>query len=188
MTNSLRDQLVAAGLASAKQAQKAEKQQRAEQQARRTQGKQGSAESSEGPKAAAERARRAKSKKAQQDREASKAQNSKTAAKAIRAQLKQIVLQHDQRAKKSKEDDVAYNFLHNKKIKRIYVSATQKQQLSDGTLVIINNDGLYHLLSKDIAAKIEARDPRWIITSHSDAEEDVDDFYKNFRVPDDLDW
>ncbi len=98
------------------------------------------------------------------------------------------MLQHDQRAKKAREEDVAYNFLHNKKIKRIHVSAVQKQQLSDGTLAIINNDGLYHLVSKDIAARIKERDPRWIITSHTATEEAVDEFYKDFQVPDDLDW
>ena len=54
-------------------------------------------------------------------------------------------------------------------------------------LIIINDDGLYHLVSKEIAEKIALRDPRRIITSHS-AEEEMDEAYKDFKVPDDLDW
>lgn len=197
MTKSLRDQLVAAGLAKPSQAKKAQKQAQAEAQAREKRAKGGGGKG--GAKADVPvnkestsrlRARQAQTEKVARDREMAESRNSKAAARAIRAQIKQLIAQNDQRSPDVHEDDVAYNFLHNKKVKRIHVRPDQVALLSKGELIVINNDGLYHLVSKDIADKIAQRDPRWIVVQHdrSADEAEVDDFYKKFEVPDDLDW
>ncbi len=188
-------------MASASQAKKAEKQQRSETNAKRKQGGDGAAGGAKkggkgkpAPKprsAAAEKAHKARAAKAQRDRELAAERNAKAAAKALRAEIKQLVVQHDQREKGTRDDDVPYNFLHGKKIKRIYVPSKQQEQLSNGQLAIINNDGRYHLVSKEIAAKIAERDPKWVVAAHdpsAKAEEEMDDYYKDFKVPDDLDW
>lgn len=214
MAQSLRDQLVAAGLVSSSQAKKAEKKKKAEALARKQRaaggknakggksgGKKGSGGKPGGQKVAdkpaeedtpsSRRAKLIRANKARRDKELARERNEKAKARALRAEIKQLITQHDQREKANAETDVAYNFLHKKKIKRLYVPPAQKEALSKGKLVIINNDGLYHLVSPEIAAKIAKRDPKWIITAHDNekaTEPEMDDFYKKFEVPDDLDW
>jgi len=71
------------------------------------------------------------------------------------------------------------------------VPAAQRDQISSGNLVIVNNDGNYHLLPKAAAEKVRARDPKRIIVEHDGKtpEPDSDDeYYARFKVPDDLDW
>jgi uncharacterized protein YaiL (DUF2058 family) len=206
LAKSLRDQLVEAGLASASQAKKAEKQNRSEGQAHRKKNAAANANAKASGKKkggkppaeakplseAAKKARQVQADRVRRDRELAQERNSKAAAKAVRAQIKQLVTQNDVREKGSREDDVPYNFLHGKKIKRIYVPAKQQELLSKGQLTIINNDGRYHLVSKEVAVKIAERDPKWVIAAHDPAAakpaEEMDDFYKDFQVPDDLDW
>ena len=106
-------------------------------------------------------------------------------------EIKQIILNNDQRAKKVKDDDLPYNFVHGKKIKKIHVPREQLDKLSSGSLVIVNNDGLYHLVSREVAEQIRARDPKRIITAHEDRTPEPgsdDEYYARFQVPDDLDW
>jgi len=138
------------------------------------------------------RAKLAQAAKVRRDKEIARERNAKAQARAIRAQIKQLVTENDQRVKEKSDTDVPYNFLHKKKIKRIYVPPAQLDALSKGKLVIINNDGLYHLVTPEVAEKIAKRDPKWIITAHGDNKEtnepEMDDYYKKFEVPDDLDW
>lgn len=189
MAGSLKDQLLKAGLVTPDRAKKIERQARAEQNARRKGSK-----PPPDPSAAAQarqRAERLRQEKADRDRNAARERNEKSAARALRAEIKQIILQHDQRVKTMSDDDVAYNFVHGKRIKRIYVPAAQRDQISNGSLVIVNNDGHYHLLPKAAAEKVRARDPKRIIVAHDDGppEPDSDDeYYARFKVPDDLDW
>jgi hypothetical protein len=193
MAGSLKDQLVKAGLVSADRARKAERQARAEEQARRKAKSQpdapapGAAEAS----MARESAQRHQREKAERDRALARAVNEKAAARALRAEIKQIILQNDQRTKAMSDDDIAYNFLHGKRVKRIYVPPAQRDQISNGGLVIVNNDGRYHLLPKAAAEKVSARDPKRIIVAHDGAAtqpEPEDEYYARFKVPDDLDW
>lgn len=143
------------------------------------------------PASVKERARAMNAEKSEKARALSRIANEKAAAKALRAQIKQIILQNDQRSKTRNDDDVPYNFVHGKKIKKIYIPRAQQLQLSSGSLVIVNNDGLYHLVSRDVAEQIRARDPGRIIAAHEEQAADPgpdDDYYAKFKVPDDLDW
>ena len=202
---SLRDQLVESGLATASQARKAERQAKAEKQARKrrsdsdppkAQGrgarKGGADKAADGTPTAQDRARQARAAKARRDREIAQARNSKAAARALRAEIKQIIAQNDQRDKTTREDDVPYNFSHNRKIKRIYLPRAQVESLARGQLVIVNNDGLYHLVTREVADRIAERAPGWIVGAKEEDQrsepEEMDDYYKQFEVPDDLDW
>ena len=189
MAGSLKDQLLKAGLVSADRARKLERQVRAEQNAARK----GNSKPAEPSAAAAarERAEKLKREKAERDRALARAGNDKAAAKALRAEIKQIILQNDQRVKTQNEEDVAYNFVHGKRVKRIYVPAAQREQISSGNLIIVNNDGLYHLLSREAAEKVRARDPKRIIVDNRETKPEPgsdDEYYAQFKVPDDLDW
>jgi uncharacterized protein len=213
VAGSLRDQLVKSGLATPEQAKKAERQARAEKQALRrgdpppaapeaganqpqSSGKQGKKvkrppSNPYSPENVRARAAQLNAERAERDRELARVANEKAAAKALRAEIKQLAQQHDQRPKAEKDDDVPYNFLHGKKIKRIYVRKEHQEQLADGRLVIINDDGRYHMVSAEVAEKIRARDPKRIIAAHAEKPEDPspdDEYYAKFKVPDDLDW
>lgn len=213
MAGSLRDQLVKSGLATIDQARKAERQARAEKQSQRRgetspatpevaakpQGKNAKkarkpAADPYSPENVRARAAQLNAEKAERDRELARIVNEKAAAKALRAEIKQIAQRNDQRAKTASDDDVPYNFLHGKKVKRIWVTPEQRAELSSGSLVIINDDGRYHLLSAAVAEQIRARDSKRIIAAHDQsAAQPVepgsdDEYYARFQVPDDLDW
>ena len=189
MAGSLKDQLLKAGLVTADQARKIERQARVEKQARRK-----DKSSPPAPSDAAktrELARQLNDEKARRDREQMRAIADKAKVKALQAEIRQIVLEHDQRVKTVSDDDVPYNFVHGKRVKRIYVPAAQRDQIISGRLVIVNNDGIYHLLPKKAAEKVRQRDPKRIIVANDGAtpEPDSDDeYYAQFKVPDDLDW
>jgi len=216
MAGSLRDQLIQSGLVTVDRARKIEKQARAEKHAQR-QGKPGAAAPTDeqGPRGgdpagqpaarpaaspstqtgtqagALARARALNAEKAERDRAAQRVVNAKAAEKALRAELKQLIQKNCQRTKVASDDDVPYNFVHGKKVKRIYITRDQQVMLSNGNLVIVNDDGRYHLLSKEVADRVRARDPKRIIAAHGDkpAEPGSDDeYYARFKVPDDLDW
>jgi len=192
MADSLRDQLVKAGLASGAQAKKAERQTRAEKNAQRSGGKHGALqEDPNSPERVKARALKQQAEKRARDQALARDSNAKSAAKALRAEIKQIISQNDLRAKTVNDDDVSYNFVHRKKIKKIFAPREQIELLSTGSLVIVNNDGLYHLLSKEVAEQIRSRDPKRIIASHDNRAPEHgsdDEHYAKFEVPDDLDW
>jgi uncharacterized protein YaiL (DUF2058 family) len=206
MAGSLRDQLIKSGLVTVDRARKVERQARAEKQGQRKGGQaqkpeeQGQAAAkpaaTEAPASVRDRARQLNAQKAERARAEQRVVNDKIAERALRAELKQLIHRNDQKAKIPSEDDVPYNFLHGKKVKRIYVTPEQRAKLSSGSLVIVNDDGRYHLVASEIAERVRARDPKRIIAAHqqedtpepppepgSDAE-----YYARFKVPDDLDW
>ena len=131
--------------------------------------------------------------KAARDKALAQRRNEKSHAKALQAQITQLIRQNDERTKVSDDDAVPYNFLHGKKIKKIFVNKVQLDALSVGRLVVVNNNGLYHFVSAKVAKQIEERDPRRIIVAHRRDEKPPepgsdDEFYAKFEVPDDLDW
>lgn len=196
MAGSLREQLIAAGLATSGQAKKAERQVKAEKQA---QGKpkpdrkpvtDTAQKTPPKPKVLSEAEKRYAA-KVERDRELAGIANEKAANKARKAEIKQIIAQNDQRTAPASDDDVPYNFLHGKKIKRIYVTRDHQTKLGTGTLLIANNDGRYHLVTPEVAEQIRARDPHRIMAKSEDktSEPSADDeYYAKFKVPDDLDW
>lgn len=197
MADSLRDQLVKAGLATSAQAKKAQKQADAAKQARRrgaagtgrTRGAELQATDAEDDVQA--RVAKQLADKREKDRALAQAANTKAAEKSLRAEMRQLILMNDQRPRETGDDDVPYNFVHGKKIKRIHVSKPMVERLSRGTLVIVNNDGNYHLVSREIADRIRARDPKRIISAHEEKAPEPgsdDEYYARFEVPDDLDW
>ena len=196
MSNSLQDQLVKAGLATQAQAKSAQRQKRAEELAQRKtkNPKKGPGETPKRAPTKAEQAKKLAREKAQRDKALAKNRNDKYAQRALRAEIRQIIAANDKRTKVTDEDAVPYNFLHGKKVKRIYVTKVERDLLSSGKLIVINNDGVYHFVEPSIADKIAQRDPKRIIVAHNanenkTAEQTADDeYYAKYEVPDDLDW
>ena len=92
------------------------------------------------------------------------------------------------------DGDEAYNFKHGKQIKRIYISQSNKTQLNKGVLAIVKSGESYELVPEQVARKIMARIPaskdEWVLYLYHRSTEviDEDDPYKDFKIPDDLDW
>jgi hypothetical protein len=111
-------------------------------------------------------------------------------SKALRAQIKQLIETNSQR----NEGDTAYHFSENNKIKKIYLSEENKVQLNKGYLAIVKSGDGYDLVPERIARRIMARIPETkdeVILYLYDRANDVvdeDDPYKDFQIPDDLEW
>jgi uncharacterized protein YaiL (DUF2058 family) len=178
---SLQEQLIAAGLATEKQARKVADDQRRDQ--RRNPGP------TEAQKRAAEQAQAAQAARAARDAELNRQRQEKAERKARAAQVKQLIEQH--RLPKAAESDERFNFLDGKKIRFIRVDAAQRDGLNNETLAIVRCEGRYDLVPVAVAATIRERDERAVIPHKAQVTESAsspDDPYKDYVVPDDLTW
>jgi uncharacterized protein len=106
--------------------------------------------------------------------------------KAILAQIVQMVQQNRQGKGRG---DIAYNFTHDNKIKRTYVSAEVQAHLMAGRLVIVCQGESTELVPRIIADKIAERDASLVVrVNKASTEIDADDPYAAFQIPDDLMW
>ena len=130
--------MVQAGLATNAQAKKAERSCVLRRRLRGT--KQSPEQAGKGANPAAQsetdkvkaKAAQQRAEKAARDKALAQQRNEKSQAKALQAQVKQLILQNDQRTKVADDDAVPYNFVHGKKIKKIFVTKTQLDALSSG--------------------------------------------------------
>lgn len=187
MSLSLRDQLLQAGLLDPKKAQQQQQLTREQRHQRREQGKK--APSGPDPRVVAQQ--KAAAEKAARDAELNRKLLDKQEQKARRAQVKQLIEQH--RVPKIVESDELYNFVDNKRVRRLPVDRPMREKLIAGTLVIVRCDGRYEIVPADIAARIVERDPHAGLkvtpeSSGSSAPADEDDPYRDHKVPDDLMW
>jgi hypothetical protein len=125
-------------------------------------------------------------KNAERARELNAQRDAAATQKAIVAQIAQMV----QKNRQSKGNgDIAYNFTHDKKIERIYVSAAVQAHLMAGRLVIVCQGGAVELVPRIIADKIAERDAALVVqVNKTSTEVDADDPYAAFQIPDDLMW
>jgi uncharacterized protein YaiL (DUF2058 family) len=174
---SLRDQLKDAGLVTAKQVKKAEK------GALRSELRIKKGVEVDETKLAVDAAR---IKKQVEDRRKNDELHQKTKEKALLAQVKQLIASNSQR----QNGDVAYNFTEQNKIKKIFISEENKTQLNKGYLAIVKSDDRYDLVPEVVARKIEERSASTVLFLHDRASEavDEDDPYKDYPIPDDLEW
>lgn len=179
MSLSLRDQLLKAGLVSEKQAKQAGKQQQKQQRLE----KKNQVEKDDSLRQAT---LQAQAEKLAKDQELNRQQQEKADQKARAAQVKQLI--ERTRLPKLTTDDY-YNFVDNKKVKRIAVNDLMRDKLSRGSLAIVQHGGGYEVIPRDAALRIQERDPRRIVLLNVVSEEvDEDDPYAAYKVPDDLMW
>ena len=125
-------------------------------------------------------------KNAERARELNTLRDVAASQKAILAQIVQMV-QMNRQSKGA--GDIAYNFTHDKKIKRLYVSAAVQAHLMAGRLVIVCQGGATELVPRIIADKIAERDASLVVrVNKASTEIDADDPYAAFQIPDDLMW
>ena len=125
-------------------------------------------------------------KNAERARELNAQRDAVAAQKAVVAQIAQLV----QKNRQSKGNgDIAYNYTHNNKIERIYVSAAVQAHLIAGRLVVVVQGGGVELVPRVIADKIAERDAAIVVRVNKPSTEvDADDPYADFQIPDDFTW
>jgi uncharacterized protein YaiL (DUF2058 family) len=125
-------------------------------------------------------------KNAERARELNAQRDAAATQKAIVAQIAQMVQQNRQ---SKGGGEIAYNFTHDKKIERMYVSAAVQAHLMAGRLVIVCHGGATELVPRIVADKIAERDASLVVrVNKTSTEIDADDPYAAFQIPDDLMW
>jgi len=186
MAGSLRDQLLKAGAVDKKKAKQSQHQKRKGDNKKRQAVKSG--QKVEAENSSQQKIEHEQREKQQRDLELNKQRDADRAEKALQAEVRQIVLLH--KIEISKEAEVSYNFEQDKKIKKIYVTTEQQDQLTRGQLAIAIVDQAYHLIPDKMAKKIESRLPETVIRTQPEGEsiQDQDDPYADYEIPDDLMW
>ncbi len=181
MNNPFQEQLLKAGLVTeqqVKQVQKGKKKGKQQLSKKQRQKQQGEA---------ALHAQREKELKAERDREQNLRKQQQAKAKAISAEINEMIKQH--KLVRDEGCDVPYNFEHQGKVKRIYINQDMKQQLVKGKLGIARIDGVYELVPLSIAEKIRERNEKRVVIFEPDSKPvDDNDPYAGYEVPDDLMW
>ncbi|CAM3474867.1 Uncharacterized protein YaiL [Rouxiella silvae] len=134
-------------------------------------------------------------KKAQieRDKELSEQQKQAALTREYKAQVKQLIEMNKINIVKGTID---FNFTDNNLIKKIAVDKTTQAQLISGRLAIarlvVDNSGesQYAIIPAIVADKIAQRDANSIVLNSalSQEEQDEEDPYADFKVPDDLMW
>jgi uncharacterized protein YaiL (DUF2058 family) len=185
MAGSLQDQLLKIGVIDKQQSKKAKHQQRKQGNKTRQAIKSGKTVESESAVVQQQLDQERHNKK-NRDLELNKQRDAERTDKAVVAEVMQIIQQHNVAI--PKEADVAYNFTHDKKVKKIYVSSEQQKQLTLGQLAIATLDEKNSLIPDKIAEKIEARLPSSVTRIPSETTSNEDDPYADYQIPDDLMW
>ncbi|WP_333892526.1 DUF2058 domain-containing protein [Atlantibacter subterraneus] len=134
-------------------------------------------------------------KKAQLERDKQLSEQQKQAAlsKEYKAQVKQLIEMNRITVAKG---NIEFNFTDSNLIKKVVVDKTTQAQLINGRLAIarLAVDGKdtfdYAIIPASVADKIAQRDADSIVLNSalSQEEQDEDDPYADFKVPDDLMW
>ncbi|MDH3387007.1 MAG: DUF2058 domain-containing protein [Gammaproteobacteria bacterium] len=130
-------------------------------------------------------------KKAQRNRELKQKRQHEAQRKGLAAQTKHLI---DINKQDRAQGEHPYSFVYRGKVKKIYVSERQKTQLVGGQLAIatfVTNDGRkFELVPQAVAEKIIERDDTLVVDLGQPAKTDQDenDPYADYQVPDDLIW
>ncbi|MDX6022137.1 DUF2058 domain-containing protein [Scandinavium sp. V105_16] len=134
-------------------------------------------------------------KKAQLERDKLLSEQQKQAAlsKEYKAQVKQLIEMNKITIARGNID---FNFTDNNLIKKVVVDKLTQAQLISGRLAIArlvaegSADPVYAIIPASVADKIAQRDASSIVLNSalSQEEQDEDDPYADFKVPDDLMW
>jgi len=108
--------------------------------------------------------------------------------KALKASIIQMIKQHKVL---QTEGDIAYQFIDDNKIKKVYLSQQVYNALVSGSLVIAKDQESYTYLPKALADKINQKMQGFILVNNSEQNNettDEDDPYAAYVIPDDLMW
>ncbi len=183
MGNSLRDQLLKTGAATQQQASKAEHEKRLQRKQAKQKRKDRSGVSAE-TEEARQIAAMYRAAQAERDRELNRQREAEKQAKAVKAQVRDLL---NANQVKREPGEIAFNFSHGAKIKKLYVSADQQKQLANGKLAIATLKGKYVLISAANAERLRELGSKALVHIGTPPAEG-DDPYADHPIPDDLIW
>jgi uncharacterized protein YaiL (DUF2058 family) len=176
---SLQDQLLKSGLANNNQA----KQVRAEKRKQTKKQRKNKVEVVDETKQLVQEAR---TKQIEKDKLLNQQRNQEAEKKQLANQIAQLI----ELNKLTKNDDgVAYKFTDKNVVKSIYISEDLRNKIIAGKLAVVKSGAHYEVVPAKVAEKIQQRNEQAVIVLFAEKEdEDVDDDYKDFEIPDDLMW
>ena len=202
---SLQDQLLKSGLASPEQLRKAQAEQRREKR-REPRGKRGKRDDSQTPglrppkrsgggrQAAGERQRTDGGGKEGKGRAPSGSQPGKEpSVHALNLRIRDLL---DRHAQNDRSAELAFSFMRENTVRRVYVTDAQRRKLAGGELAVVGFRRRHHIVPSGVADEIQGLRPIVFVhragaagagASATDASTD-DDPYRDFPVPDDLHW
>jgi uncharacterized protein YaiL (DUF2058 family) len=129
----------------------------------------------------------------ERDKQLSEQQKQATLSKEYKAQVKQLIVMNRISVARGNID---FNFTDSNLIKKIVVDKPTHAQLISGRLAIArlaaegSGENEYAIIPAVVADKIAQRDASCIVLNSalSQEEQDEDDPYADFKVPDDLMW
>jgi uncharacterized protein len=180
MSDSLREQLLKAGLVTENKARSA----RQEDEQRRRQLKSGGKlRANDAPPSAAQRAQ---AQKVARDLELNRRRQEKDQRRALRAQVERLV---EQARLPRLESEDHYSFIDGGKVCRVAVDTRRRKEICEGKLAIVRYRGFHEVVPAEAALQIRERDASALIVRDEDKKTaPEDDPYKDFVVPDDLTW
>ncbi|MFW1678578.1 DUF2058 domain-containing protein [Pontibacter sp. JAM-7] len=185
MAGSLKDQLLKAGLADKKKAKQIDSEKR-KQQKQQSKARKSGQQVEDNNLSLQAKLQEEREQKRQHDRLLNQQREAEKREREITAQCRQMIQQ--QQITLPGDADVGYNFVYDKKIKKIYVTDALQKQLSRGQLAIGVLDESFYLVPDKFADKIEQRRPDMVIRIQAEETVDEDDPYADFKIPDDLMW
>ncbi len=174
MGNSLRDQLLKAGLVNKSKVQQAKKQSRKKKRAKGGE-----------PDRIQQAVNQAQQEKAARDRELNRQKEIKQAAKARQGLLKDFVAKNKLNDPKAEDP---FNFVHDGAVKRLHVNEKQRERLAAGQLAIVCVAERYYLMESGVADKMADMSPGLFVFKAEAEKPEEDDPYADYQVPDDLMW
>lgn len=182
MVPSLQDQLKKSGLVDDKKAKQLQRAKRKEEKQARQSGK-GKEKSAQEQRA--NELKRQKTEQIEKDRQLNQEKNARAQRQARQAQIRQLI----EANAIAQQGEQKYNFADAGKIKQLWVSKPQVDQLSQGRIVIVRNGDKYALVPAVVADRIADRDAEAIVfRAEKDNTSTDDDPYADYQIPDDLDW
>ena len=179
MAKSLQEQLLGAGLVDKKKAKAIKQEQRKQKKQQKQQPTQTDPQ--------AERLAQERKAKQEHDRELNRQLREKAKEKEIQAQIAQLIQQH--RIDRD-SGELAYQFVDEKKIRKLFVTPAQQEQLANGRIAIVRQGEHYELLPRIVAEKIAERNAALVIAMNDKQQDSIDDDdpYADYKIPDDLMW
>lgn len=184
MSDSLRDQLLKTGLAREQDLRKARSEKR--QGKRRGKGKGASGAEADPQSEAARLAAQREADKRARDRTLNRRREEERQRQADEHAAREMVIAREL----PHDGEVAFNFQHGERIRKLHVSDAQRRELAAGRLAIARTRGRYRLIPADIVERVRARAPFLIAWTAAEAADGApeDPAYADYPVPDDLTW
>ena len=176
MSDSLRDQLLKAGLVDEQSVKKT-------RSGKRRKRRRGEADPEQ--EAASEAAARREADRRARDRTLNARRQQERRQQADEQAARQMVMEQEI----AHDGETRFQFSHNGRIRPIHVSAAQRRDLASGKLAIARTRGRYRLIPAEIVDRVRERAPfliAWCATDGGAGDEDA--AYADHPVPDDLIW